>query len=244
MKIAYTKRYVEGSQREIEQRNIEKILCKHGIAIVKLEISQNVKDFALDILDFVVLTKNVNIGVYRFSYPSSNSVHDVINSRKRSVIVDSPNFPINLDCNDVLVIGKSIFVRISPRTTFQSINALIELVGSCGYIVKTLPLFHTNIPLSMMVGKLNENTILVNTALIKKDFFEFENVEILEVHESETSFPSASVLAIGDNVVLYPTSYPMTAKTLVDNGFVVEYVEMTDLIRCGCYISKTAFLIN
>lgn len=131
-----------------------------------------------------------------------------------------------LDGGDVLWIGRDLYVGLSSRTNEAAIQQLrLTLSVISGYHVIEVPVDGC-LHLKSAVTRIGEDAILINSDRV--DASKFGNLKRIEVPKEEPD--GANVLLIGDTVIC-SSAYPRTEWRLVQNGFRVETLDMSELAK-------------
>ncbi|MDE1893223.1 MAG: dimethylargininase [Xanthomonadaceae bacterium] len=131
--------------------------------------------------------------------------------------------PATIDGGDVLRIGRMLYVGESARSNAAGIAQLGELLAVHGYVVEgvtTRGCLH----LKSAVTALAEDTVLLQPAWV--DRRRFERYRIVEIDPAEPH--AANVLRVGDQLIM-PASFPRTRQRLLDAGFEVTAVDVSEL---------------
>ena len=149
-------------------------------------------------------------------------VANALNTYKDLKYIDSTG---TLDGGDVLRIGKILYVGKSCRSSAVGISLLREIVAPHGFEVMSIPV-QGCLHLKTAVTQVAENKILINPSWVSPDFF--GDMDYITVHPSESYGANALFLEDG---VLYPSAFPNTRKTLLDEGINVVAVDMSELAK-------------
>ncbi len=133
--------------------------------------------------------------------------------------------PATVDGGDVLRVGKNFFVGLSSRSNQMAIEQLQALVEPFGYVTRGVEINHC-LHLKSAVTQVAKDTLLINRAFI--DASPFVDFRLIDVDEAEPY--AANALLIGDTVI-YPTIYPGTLQRLEEHGLVIQYLELSELIK-------------
>ncbi|HWU75161.1 MAG TPA: dimethylargininase [Rhodanobacter sp.] len=131
--------------------------------------------------------------------------------------------PGTLDGGDVLRIGRTLYAGRSGRSNAAGINQLRELLAGYDYAVvgvTTRGCLH----LKSAVTALADDAVLLQPEWVEHECF--AGFRVIEVDPSEAH--AANVLRIGDALIM-PSNFPRTRKRLVDAGFQVSTVEVSEL---------------
>lgn len=131
--------------------------------------------------------------------------------------------PGTLDGGDVLHIGRTLYVGESARSNAEGIAQLRELLAGHGYAVQGVPT-RGCLHLKSAVTQLGDDTLLLQPLWVDRD--RFADFQVIEVDPAEPH--AANVLRIGDALVM-PASFPRTRQRLLDAGFHVMTVDVSEL---------------
>lgn len=130
-----------------------------------------------------------------------------------------------VDGGDLLRIEKTIYVGQSTRTNSAALEQLKSFLTPFGYEIKPVPVSHC-LHLKTGVCYLGNNTILINPEWINP--VHFESMKVLKVDERE---PFAANAVLLQNVIIHNLAFPHTRKTIVDAGFKVESLSISELAK-------------
>lgn len=148
------------------------------------------------------------------------SVAAVLRSHRPVLAIEAPG---TLDGGDVLRLGRTLYVGQSARSNAQGIGQLRELLAGHGYAVQGVPT-RGCLHLKSAVTQLDDDTLLLQPAWVDRE--RFAGFRIIEVDPTEPH--AANVLRIGD-ALLMPASFPHTRQRLLDAGFKVTTVDVSEL---------------
>src|SRR5829696_1955462 len=144
-------------------------------------------------------------------------------ARLRSVVRVEP--PATLEGGDVLRLGRTLYVGLSPRTNAEGAAALRRLAAPHGYEVLTVEL-RGCLHLKTGCSGLDEEAVLVNPDWV--DAAVFSGREVLAVDASEPW--AANVLSVGGPVCV-SSACPRTAGLLAARGYDVRAVEVSEFAK-------------
>ncbi|MEO8997587.1 MAG: arginine deiminase family protein [Rhodanobacter sp.] len=148
------------------------------------------------------------------------SVAEVLRRYRPVLAIEAPG---TLDGGDVLRIGRMLYVGESARSNSAGIAQLRELLAGDGYTVQGVPT-RGCLHLKSAVTQLDEHTVLLQPEWVDRD--RFTDFRVIEVDPAEPH--AANVLRIGDALVM-PASFPRTRQRLLDAGFQVTAVDVSEL---------------
>ena len=133
--------------------------------------------------------------------------------------------PDTLDGGDVLQVGRSLFVGVTPRTSAGGIAQLAGIVGPAGYEVSTVPVTGC-LHLKSAVSEIADRTLLINGAWVPPEAF--AQLRLIAVDATEPF--AANAVRVGD-VVVYPAEFPRTRARIEAEGIVVRVVPASELAK-------------
>lgn len=131
--------------------------------------------------------------------------------------------PGTIDGGDVLRVDRDVFVGVTGRTNQAAIVQLTAVLAPHGYHVHGIPV-HGCLHLKSAVTQVAPGTLLVNGAWI--DVGVFSGYDILAVEPTE---PYAANGLLIDAQLIYPTSFPATARRLEARGISLVPVDVSEL---------------
>lgn len=133
--------------------------------------------------------------------------------------------PATLEGGDVLRLGRTLYVGLSPRTNAEGAAALRRLVAPHGYEVVTVEP-RGCLHLKTGCSALDDETVLVNPEWVNPAFFRGR-----EVVAADASEPWAgNVLSVG-GVVCASAASPRTAGALAARGYDVRAVDVSEFSK-------------
>ena len=133
--------------------------------------------------------------------------------------------PATLEGGDVMRVGRTLYVGLSPRTNAEGADALRRFAAPHGYEVVTVGL-RGCLHLKTGCSALDDATVLVNPEWV--DARAFGGSETFDVDESEPW--AANVLRVGDSVCV-SAAFPRTAASLRARGYDVRGVEVSEFAK-------------
>lgn len=127
-----------------------------------------------------------------------------------------------LEGGDVMLIDKHFYVGLSKRTNEDGAKSLIAIVKKYGYtgeIVKLKAMFH----LKSGVNYIGDNTLLLAGEFITDQ--RFDTFKKLEIDKKEMY--AANCIRINEYVIV-PKNFPKTKLQLLEAGFKIKEVAMTE----------------
>ena len=148
------------------------------------------------------------------------SVADMLRHHRPLEAIESP---ATLDGGDVLRIGRTLYVGESARSNPEGIAQLRKLLAAHGYAVEGVAM-RDCLHLKSAVTALFDDCVLLQPAWVDRE--RFADFRIFEVDPAEPH--AANVLRIGDALIM-PASFPRTQQRLLDAGFHVTVVDLSEL---------------
>jgi N-Dimethylarginine dimethylaminohydrolase len=207
-----------GVQHRDYQRALEILGCRLLTLPAEpgLPDSVFVEDVAIVLDEVAVLTRPGALS----RRPEVASVAELLRDYRPVLAIAAPG---TLDGGDVLRVGRTLYVGESARSNAAGIAQLRELLAGHGYAVQAVPT-HGCLHLKSAVTQLGDDTLLLQPEWVDRD--RFAGFKIIEVDPAEPH--AANVLRIGDALVM-PASFPRTRQRLLDAGFQVMAVDVSEL---------------
>jgi dimethylargininase len=133
--------------------------------------------------------------------------------------------PATLEGGDVMRVGRTLYVGLSPRTNVEGANALRRFAAPHGYEVVTVGL-RGCLHLKTGCSALDDATVLANPEWV--DARAFGRRGVLNVDESEPW--AANVVRVGDSICA-GAAFPRTAAFLSSRGYDVRVVDVSEFAK-------------
>jgi dimethylargininase len=146
--------------------------------------------------------------------------------------------PATLDGGDVLVVGRTIYVGASGRTSAEGIDALRRIAAPYGYEVRTLPVTRC-LHLKSAVTRVAEGTVLIHRGWV--DPSAFAGLDTIEIDPSEP-FAANALLVAG--TVIYPSAFPRTLVRIEAQGLRVLTVDVSELAKAEGAVTCCSLLLE
>ncbi len=146
--------------------------------------------------------------------------------------------PATIDGGDVLVAGRRVFVGRSTRTNDAAILQMERLLQPFGYSV-TGVIVHGCLHLKSAVTAVDERLLLVNPAWI--DVAIFDGFDVVTVDPGEPM--AANALRLRDRVI-FPSSFPATAKHLARRGLRLQTVDASELAKAEGAVTCCSLIVD
>lgn len=131
--------------------------------------------------------------------------------------------PGTLDGGDLLRVGKVIYAGLSTRSNQSGIEQLRGIVATYGYSVEPVEVSNC-LHLTSAVTEVSPGSLLINPDWVSRSAF--GNCELIDIDKDEPH--AANALLVG-NSIIYPSSFPRTADSLVTRGIDVIPVDLSEL---------------
>ncbi|HEV7122738.1 MAG TPA: arginine deiminase family protein [Rhodanobacter sp.] len=206
------------SQHRAYLRALESAGCKVQTLPEERELPDSVfvEDVAIVLDEVAVLTRP---GA-QSRRPEVASVADLLRRHRPLHAIEAP---ATLDGGDVLRMARTLYVGQSARSNPEGIAQLRELLLPWGYAVEgvaTRDCLH----LKSAVTALSDDSVLLQPAWVDREHF--ATFGFIEVDPAEPH--AANVLRIGGALIM-PDSFPRTRQRLLDAGFHVIAVDVSEL---------------
>lgn len=207
-----------GAQHRDYQRALEILGCRLLTLPAEPDLPDSVfvEDVAIVLDEVAVLTRPGALS----RRAEVASVAEVLRSYRPVLAIAAPG---TLDGGDVLRVGCTLYVGESARSNAAGIAQLRELLADHGYAVQGVPT-RGCLHLKSAVTQLGDDTLLLQPEWVDRD--RFADFRVIEVDPAEPH--AANVLRIGDALVI-PASFPRTRQRLLDAGFNVMAVDVSEL---------------
>ncbi len=220
-----------------EHHNYEALLGKLGARVISLPEEPTLPDsmFVEDpaiVLDEVAIICPLGTETRRKEAPSIATA--LQNYRKLAHI----KLPGTLEGGDVLRIGKQIFVGITRRSNPEGIRQLGVISAAHGYELTAVAVTGC-LHLKSAVTSVGRNTLLANRA-----WFDWKRLSGFEWIDVDPREPHAgNALQIGSSVV-FPTSFPHTARKMEEKGLQLELLEIGELQKAESGLTCSSLLFE
>lgn len=207
-----------------QHRGYREALAACGARVVTLppveglQDSVFVEDTAVVLDEFAVLTRpgvESRRGEVRLMEPEV--------ARLRPVVRVEP--PATLEGGDVLLLGRTLYVGLSPRTNAEGAAALRRLAAPHDYEVVTVEP-RGCLHLKTGCSALDDETVLINPDWVDPAIF--RGREVVAAHASEPW--AANVVSVG-GAVCVSAACPRTAEMLAARGYDVRAVEVSEFSK-------------
>lgn len=207
-----------GAQHDKYLQALESVGCRVLTLPEQAELPDSVfvEDVAI-VLDEVAVLTRPGAPSRR---PEVASVAELLRHHRPLEAIEEPG---TLDGGDVLRIGRTLYVGQSARSNTDGIAQLCKLLAVHGYTVQGVAMRHC-LHMKSAVTALDDHTVLLQPAWVDRQHF--ADFHIVEVDPAEAH--AANVLRIGDALIM-PASFPRTQQRLLDAGFKVTTVDVSEL---------------
>ena len=193
-----------------------------GLEVVELPADEQFPDSTF-VEDTALLTPHCAI----ITNPGASSRQGEVHGVKATIgryydVVEQIQSPGTVEAGDIMMVGDHYYIGLSARTNLAGAEQLIgilERYGMSGSLVKLEKVLHLKTGLSYLE---NNNLMACGEFLANP---EFQRFNLMEIPASE-SYASNS-LWINDTV-LVPLGYPETKQKIVDAGYPVIEVDVSE----------------
>lgn len=150
------------------------------------------------------------------------AVADALRAYRPIVEIQAPD---TMDGGDVLVIGRSIFVGCSSRTTAAAIEQLRRFLAPSAYSVQAVAV-RGCLHLKSAVTAVSDHAVLMNPRWVSPD--EFRGFDIVKVDPDEPW--GANIVSVHGRL-LYAAAFPRTRDRLEGRGDAITVVNMSEIAK-------------
>ena len=205
-----------------QHRDYQQALKALGCQLLTLPAEPDLPD-SVFVEDVAIMLDEIAILTRPGALSRRAEVASVANVLRRYRTLLSIQAPGTLDGGDVLRVGRTLYVGESARSNAVGIGQLRELLAGHGYAVRGVPT-RGCLHLKSAVTQLDDDTLLLQPEWVGRE--QFAGFRIIGVDPAEPH--AANVLRIGDALVM-PASFPHTRQRLLDAGFNVTAVDVSEL---------------
>ena len=208
-----------------------------GCAVIELSAEPNlpdsvfVEDAAIVLPEVAVITR---LGADSRK-PETESISKALRPYRDLLYITKP---ATLDGGDVLVIGKTIYVGLSTRSTLDAVEQLTEQLRPYGYVVQGVTVTDC-LHLKSAVTRIDDNTVLLNPKWVDPHLF--AAYRVIDVAEDEPH--AANVLPV-DGALILPTAFPNTAARLKEHGYRLCQVDVAELAKAEGAVTCCSVLFD
>jgi dimethylargininase len=152
--------------------------------------------------------------------PEAATLAPVLSSYRPLLSIDAPG---TLDGGDVLRVDRKVYVGRTGRTNHAGIDQLTRALAPYGYRVQGVDV-QGCLHLKSAVTRVGPRTLLANAGWIEAKAF--ADCDIVDIDPAEPY--AANCLLIGERVI-YPTSFPATARRLEERGVGLVPLDVSEL---------------
>ena len=147
-----------------------------------------------------------------------------------------------LDGGDVLVLGRTLVVGLSPRTDEAAVDQLRGHLGPHGYTVNAVPVTGC-LHLKTACTAIGSDLLVVNGDWVDTDALlaALPGVRLLEVDPRE---PRGANHLLVDAAVLSPASCPRTVDRIRKSGIEAEVVDVSELEKAEAGITCSSLIFD
>ena len=146
--------------------------------------------------------------------------------------------PGTLDGGDVLVVGRTVYVGLSARSSQDGLQQLRAHLEPHGYRVEGVELTGC-LHLKTAVTQVADRTLLINPAWAAKSAF--RGMDFIDVDVGEP--PAANAVRVADTLI-YPRSFPRTRERLERQGLKLRVVDMSETEKAEGGVTCCSILLK
>jgi dimethylargininase len=222
--------------RAMEQhRAYEACLRGFGLEVVSLPTNPDFPDglFVEDpaiVLDEIAVICRMGAKVRRQEAPSLAEA--IAKFRPLKLIAE----PATIEGGDVVRIGKTLYVGVSPRSNREGSKQLAELIGPFGY--RVVPVAVTGcMHLKSACCWIGRDTVLANREWMEPGAF--GDFRIIEVPE-----PWAADVLLASGTVVVPASFARTQELLEKSGFPTRALDVSELQKAEAGVTCMSLIFE
>lgn len=221
--LTYLRRNPIDIAKAVEQHDrYKQCLADLGVRVISLLAEPSMPD-AVFVEDPVVVVDEVAVIARTGAESRRNEAASLAKALAAFRPVRYMSEPGTLEGGDVVRVGSTIFVGLSPRTNESGVAQLAVELDPFGYRVQAVPV-RDCLHFKTACSYLGEETLLVNRAWV--DTALLDRLKLIDVADDEPW--AANALRIGDTV-LFPASFPHTEAILRRAGLRVQTLDLSEL---------------
>jgi dimethylargininase len=207
-----------------QHEEYEAALARLGCAVERLEEEPDLAD-SVFVEDTALVLDEVAVMLLPGAMSRRSEIAGVAHALERHRPLLRMEGPGTIDGGDVLRVRRTLYVGLSTRSSHEGIAELRALVGGFGYDVRPVEVTGC-LHLKSAATEIGDGTLLVNPAWVEPA--DFAAGRAIAVDPGEPY--AANALRIR-NRLIYPTTFPATAKRLTEAGFELEPVDLSELAK-------------
>lgn len=207
-----------------QHRDYEAALARLGCKVISLPEEPELPDsvFVEDpaiVLDELAIITRPGAESRR---PETATIRAALAPHRPLVEIEAPGI---LDGGDVMRIGKTLWIGVTPRSNPRAIAQMRERLAPLGYIVNSAGV-HGCLHLKTAITAASDDTVLLNPEWVDAGLF--SQYRVLTVDPSEPS--AANLLRVGEHA-LFPTAFPKTRARLAQAGIETIPIDASELAK-------------
>lgn len=143
-----------------------------------------------------------------------------------------------LDGGDVLKVGKKVWIGLSSRSNKSAVEQVAKILLKYNYEIKGVELKDC-LHLKSAVTQVSKNTLLINSNLVDKKYF--EGFDFIEVHRDE---PFAGNALLINETVIFPSAFSKTLQRLKDKNIKIISVDNSEVIKAEGGVTCCSIVFN
>jgi dimethylargininase len=236
--LAYLPRIEIDMPKAAEQhRRYEACLRELGISVISLAAEPEMPD-AIFVEDPAVVVREVAVMTRMGAASRRKESESLAAALSPFRPIRWMREPATLEGGDVLRVGRTLFVGLSPRTNRAGIAQLAAELEPLGYAIRPVEV-HGCLHLKSACTSLGDRTMLANRAWC--DAEALDGFQILDVPADEPW--GANVLTIGDTA-LVPACFPGTARMVERLGWNVRTLDISELMKAEAALTCSSIIFE
>ncbi|MGB2629066.1 MAG: arginine deiminase family protein [Candidatus Acidiferrum sp.] len=228
---------IDLAKARAEHHNYEQLLGKLGAHVISLPEEPALPD-SMFVEDPAIVLDEVAIICPLGTETRRKEAASIAAALEKYRKLDHVKLPGTLEGGDVLRIGKQIFVGITRRSNPEGIRQLAVVAARHGYELTAVPVTGC-LHLKSAVTSVGRNLLLANRA-----WFDWKRLGRFEWIDVDPREPHAgNALEIGRSVI-FPASFPHTAKKMEEKGLRLELLDIGELQKAESGLTCSSLLFE
>jgi dimethylargininase len=221
-----------------QHRRYEACLRELGVSVISLAAEPELPD-AIFVEDPAVVVDEVAVMTRMGAASRRKESESLATALSQFRPIHWMKEPATLEGGDVLRVGRTLFVGLSPRTNRAGIAQLAVELEPLGYAIRPVEV-HGCLHLKSACTSLGDRTMLANRAWCDAQAFD-GFFQILDVPADEPW--GANVLTIGDTA-LVPACFPGTARMVERLGWKIRTLDISELMKAEAALTCSSIIFE
>ncbi|HWO01665.1 MAG TPA: arginine deiminase family protein [Blastocatellia bacterium] len=228
---------IDVARASAQHKAYQRCLGELGVRVVTLPAVADLPDcvFVEDpalVLDEIAVISRMGAASRR---PEAESLAAALSGYRRLEFLREP---ATLDGGDVMRIARTLFVGLSRRTNREAVTQLSDLLRPYDYQVEPVEVTGC-LHLKSACSYIGRNTVLVNRSWVAAE--KLLRFELIDVPAEE---PDAANALLVKDVVVLPSSFPITRGLLERRGFSVRTVDVSELQKAESGVTCMSLIFD